>query len=490
MFDPTSPRWRRVRGGFFAAVSAELAALGHLVGGGELPHPSTVLAAGALIGLGAAGLGRRRRGFWSILGMLAVSQVLFHELFSLSAHTGQLDMVRMMAFHLMAAVLSAVALTGGERALFRCAALWRRVIRRLSAATPAVAVPLRWTVQRPPHLPRQRGYGARAGPARPTDLAPSLIPDGSPSPRAAHRQLAAGSSRAPNSRRRSAMEQEPNMKLSSKLARLLAVGVLTTATMAIGDGVASAHVTVSPSSAAAGSYTVITFRVPNESESAGTVGLAVHFPTDTPLASVRYQNVPGWTAKAVTEKLPTPVTEGKITIDQAVTSVTFTADKGNRLAPGEFGQFNLSVGPLPDVASLALPADQTYDDGSVVKWADKTVEGAADPDHPAPVLTLSATGDAQSPAGGPSVQANAHSGSSAATATGSDSTARVLGVIGIVLAALALLLGAVGLGRRSARRPGPAGGSPATSAPVASRPSQAGPLAAAPTATDQEGERG
>lgn len=143
-------------------MSAELAALGHVIGGGMFPHPSTVLAAGALIGFGVAGLARQRRGFWSILGMLTASQLLFHALFSLSAHHEQLAMGRMLAFHLVAAALSAVVLTGGERALFHCAALWRRVVRRLPPTAPAVAVPLGWAVQLPPHLPRRREYAARA----------------------------------------------------------------------------------------------------------------------------------------------------------------------------------------------------------------------------------------------------------------------------------------------------------------------------------------
>jgi uncharacterized protein YcnI len=237
------------------------------------------------------------------------------------------------------------------------------------------------------------------------------------------------------------------MKSPTRAGRLLAVGVLAGSAMVIGAGVASAHVTVAASTAAPGSYTVLTFRVPNESATAGTTGLVIHFPTDNPLASVSYQNVPGWTAKAVTEQLPEPVTEGKITIDKAVTSVSFTAEQGTKIGPGEFAQFYLSVGPLPDAPSLSFPTDQTYDDGTVVKWADKAAPGGEEPEHPAPTISLTAAAEASS---GDATVTVGDQAAAAAAVSGSDTLARVLGIVGIVLAALSLLVGAMGLRRRPA----------------------------------------
>jgi hypothetical protein len=171
VLEPTSIRWRRIRGGLFAAVAAELAALGHLVGGGEFPHPSTVLAAGALIGLGAAGLARQRRGFGPILGLLVASQLLFPALFSLSGHAEALDLPRMTVFHLVAAVASAAVLAGGERALFRCARLWRRVVGRLVGPAPRIATGAHWA-SRPAGglndlLDRAVRANGRRGPPRP-----------------------------------------------------------------------------------------------------------------------------------------------------------------------------------------------------------------------------------------------------------------------------------------------------------------------------------
>jgi uncharacterized protein YcnI len=225
-----------------------------------------------------------------------------------------------------------------------------------------------------------------------------------------------------------------------RTVRPLTVGALAAAGLALGAGSADAHVTVDPSTAAPGSYSVLTFRVPNESTTAGTVGLSIALPTATPLASVRYRTVPGWTAKAVTSILRKPVTQGKITITAPVTSVTFIAAAGTRIAPGEFAEFDLSVGPLPDTASLSFPTAQRYDDGSVVNWSDPApTAGTEEPEHPAPTLTLSAAGAVRT----------------------ADNTARILGVGGIVIGALSLLMSALGL-RRPRGRPAAAAGDPVT----------------------------
>ena len=71
--------------------------------------------------------------------------------------------------------------------------------------------------------------------------------------------------------------------------------------------VASAHVSVSSQDAAPGDYGKLTFRVPNESDTASTVGLRIQIPEEAALASVRTQAVPGWTATLTTSDLATPL---------------------------------------------------------------------------------------------------------------------------------------------------------------------------------------
>ena len=67
---------------------------------------------------------------------------------------------------------------------------------------------------------------------------------------------------------------------------------------------AAAHVRVIPEATASGGYAALTFRVPNESDTAATTKLVVTLPQDRPLATVSVRPVPGWTAKDTTAKLP------------------------------------------------------------------------------------------------------------------------------------------------------------------------------------------
>lgn len=216
------------------------------------------------------------------------------------------------------------------------------------------------------------------------------------------------------------------------------IGATATAALLLtGTGVASAHVTVAAPGAEQGGYTVLTFRVPTESETAGTTALTVELPG---LRSARTQPLPGWTAAV--EKDPE---------SQLATSVTWTAEPGVEVGPGEFQQFVLSVGPLPEEDDVAFPATQTYSDGEVVAW-DQISDGE-EPERPAPSLTLApSSGDGH---GSGSSSGGAHATDTGATtdtaASATDDTARWLGGIGLVLGALgaALGLGAVIRGRRS-----------------------------------------
>ena len=257
-------------------------------------------------------------------------------------------------------------------------------------------------------------------------------------------------------------------------SRLLAVTTLAALGLTLGAGIASAHVTVNPNTAVAGSYTKLTFRVPNESAKADTVKITVNFPMDHPFASVSVKKELGWTAVATTTKLSTPISDDdNASITQAVSSITWTADASGRIALGEFAEFDVSVGPVPKVASVAFTAIQTYSDGSVVKWDEPTPASGVEPEDPAPVLTItpadeagggtSSAGSSGAGTAGPTSPAatstagptGAAATSTAPTVTASpiasptdDSSARILGVIGIVVGALALLVGAVALRTR------------------------------------------
>jgi uncharacterized protein YcnI len=220
------------------------------------------------------------------------------------------------------------------------------------------------------------------------------------------------------------------------------------------SGVASAHVTAQPGAAAQGSYAKIAFRVPSESETAGTIKLEVTLPTDHPVPSVRTTPMPGWTAALTTVPLNPPIQTDDGSVTEAVHTITWTAQPGTKLGPTEFADFEVSLGALPDnTDSLVMPATQYYDDGSVVKWDQVQAPGAPEPEHPAPVLKLvKAHGGAHDMGGADNGMAmstdDPDSGAAdAGSAGGTDTTARWLGGIGLVLGALGLGLGAGAVAR-------------------------------------------
>ncbi|MFQ1000556.1 YcnI family protein [Modestobacter sp. SSW1-42] len=224
------------------------------------------------------------------------------------------------------------------------------------------------------------------------------------------------------------------MSLSRTARRCALVTVAAVASsLALGAGVASAHVTVGSADATPGGYGKITFRVPNESDAASTVALRVQLPTDTPLTSLRAQPVPGWTITLTPTTIDPPVEVHGEPVDTAVSVVEFRAEAGGGIAPGEFQEFALSGGPFPETDALTFNAVQTYSDGSEAAWIEPTVAGQAEPQYPAPVLALTSTDAApvSSDAGTPA----------AGTVDEGDGTA----VTALVLSVLGLLAGLGGL---------------------------------------------
>ena len=222
-------------------------------------------------------------------------------------------------------------------------------------------------------------------------------------------------------------------------ARIAAVVLCTGSALLLSTGSASAHVTarVIGETAEQGGYTKITFRVPNEDDKAGTIKLEVTLPQDTPVVSLRTKPVPGWTAKVVKSKLKTPVTVHGNEITEAVTSIVWTAQAGTRIAPGEFGEFEVSGGPMPETDQLVLPTVQTYEGGKTVAWDAPPTDGA-EPERPAPVVKLapkSEGGDHHAAA--PDKPAD----DTHAEPAGEDTTARWLGGAGLAVGALGLGIG-------------------------------------------------
>jgi uncharacterized protein YcnI len=232
--------------------------------------------------------------------------------------------------------------------------------------------------------------------------------------------------------------------------------VLVRAAAALGGGLAavlltaapaSAHVTVNPSNATQGGYTKLTFRVPNEKDSVTTTAVEVNLPQDTPIASVSVKPTPGWTAVATKSKLDKPIKSDDGEITEAVTKIVWTASPDAAIKPGEFQEFDISAGPLPEVDKIVFKALQTYSDGDIVRWIEEPASDGKEPEHPAPTLKLAKAAADTASADTPDKDQPA--------ATTSDASARSranaglgLGIAALVVALAGLVVGGLAWRRR------------------------------------------
>ncbi|MBB0246069.1 DUF1775 domain-containing protein [Streptomyces alkaliphilus] len=245
---------------------------------------------------------------------------------------------------------------------------------------------------------------------------------------------------------------------------LLAAGLVLT-----GAGTAVAHVTVDPSEVPGGGYRTVNIKVPNERDDASTVEVELYLDTDHPIASVMPQPVPGWDIEIETTELDEPLEMHGRQITEVPSRIVWS---GGEINPGMFQQFPVSMGRLPsDVDRLVLNAIQTYDSGEVVRWIDEPTDDA---EHPAATLTLTAAADDHGHGHGhddgtdadadsaasddgegtdtePAAAGDDHGDEHASAAeSASDTTARVLGVMGILVGAAGVVFGVLAGRRRPA----------------------------------------
>ena len=219
--------------------------------------------------------------------------------------------------------------------------------------------------------------------------------------------------------------------------RTAAAGLVLAAALTAVPALAAAHVRVIADNTTSDSFSQLTFRVPTESDTASTVKLQVQLPKDRPLLYVATMPVPGWTAKTVEATLPKPVKSYGTTITKAVSTVTWTADNpGSAIRPGEYQEFSISAGPLSTPGDVLLPATQTYSDGAVVAWNEPASASGEEPEHPAPVLTVTAVAPP-----------------TPAPATGTDRLARGLGIAGLAVGIAGVVVALLAARRSAARLP-------------------------------------
>ena len=139
------------------------------------------------------------------------------------------------------------------------------------------------------------------------------------------------------------------------MKRTLLAAVAAGAVVVLPATSALAHVTVNPREATAGGYAKLAFRVPNERDDAGTTRLEINFPPEHPFGSVSVRPKAGWTYTKEEMTLTAPVKVHGEDISKVVTKVTWA---GGTVNPGEFEEFEISLGPLPENAdSLVFMAN-------------------------------------------------------------------------------------------------------------------------------------
>jgi uncharacterized protein YcnI len=212
---------------------------------------------------------------------------------------------------------------------------------------------------------------------------------------------------------------------------------------------AQAHVTLQPTTAPAGAFTVLDVRVPTERDNASTAKVDVQFPAG--FAAASYQAVPGWKVRVIKKTLSKPIQTDDGPITEGVSRMVWTrTSRRGGIKPGQFQDFPISV-QIPGKAGdkLTFKALQTYSNGEVVRWI-----GAPGSDSPAPQVTVTAaakaaaasTGTRTQSVGGTIVNSTSSTPpSNPAVDVGSSS-----GIAGIGIGALAFLVlgGAVTLVRR------------------------------------------
>ena len=221
-------------------------------------------------------------------------------------------------------------------------------------------------------------------------------------------------------------------------AAALALGAVATAVLGFAAP-ASAHVSVNPQEATQGGYGRFAFRVPNESDTASTTKVEVVLPENAPVGSVSTMPVPGWTVAVEKRKVDPPVEVHGSQLTEVVAKVTWTATGDAGVKPGEFQEFPVSMGPLPQVGTMVFKTLQTYSDGTVVRWIDPPANDGGEPESPAPVLKLlpAAAGAAATPATDNTLAVGDTEGS------GTD----WFGVAGLIAGVLALILAGLALAR-------------------------------------------
>ncbi len=219
---------------------------------------------------------------------------------------------------------------------------------------------------------------------------------------------------------------------------------------------ASAHVTVSTDTTAAGSYALLTFGVPHGCDGSATTKIAIKIPDQ--VTAVTPSVNPNWDVQKVVAQLDPPTTdEDGDQLTQRVDQVVYTAKTP---LPADLRDALVLSLQIPDVAgqTLQFPVIQTCEVGETA-WIEQQQAGQPEPAHPAPSFEVTAAsgtghGSADQPAGqstGASAAPVSSADVAATAASESSSSGTGLAIAGLVAGVLGLIVGGIALVRT--RRP-------------------------------------
>jgi periplasmic copper chaperone A len=236
--------------------------------------------------------------------------------------------------------------------------------------------------------------------------------------------------------------------------RRIATPLIAALVVVVVPASASAHVSLHPNEVPSGAFATLDLRVPNESDNANTVKIAVQVPAG--FTDVSPEFMPGWTPTIRTVKLTKPVQTDDGPITEGVREIVWEG-KGpdGKIPPGQFLNFPVST-EIPGKAgeTITFKVLQFYDDGEVARWI-----GPPSSAEPAPDIDVTAAGgplqdvagsEAEAPTPTEAAgEAASGEGSAAATSSGGSSD-KGLAIAALIIAAIALIVAAVAVA--SARR--------------------------------------
>ena len=209
---------------------------------------------------------------------------------------------------------------------------------------------------------------------------------------------------------------------------------------------AQAHVSVAPTSTAAGASTVLTFSSAHGCEGSPTTAFTVDIPEGVDSVAPTLKS--GWTVEKVMVDLDEPIDDGHgNTITERVGRVVYTA--ATPVPDGFRDTLEIQLRLPEDAAGerLEFPVLQECEVGETA-WNESPSADGAEPEHPAPAIEVTdaaAEGDghghddAAGSAGHAASDAMADAESTAVTSD-DDVLARVLGVAGLTVGVVGLVL--------------------------------------------------